>query len=176
MIAGTSFSAAKLLYLLKRAFLRTDIISLGPALCLYFAAIRSSTNPPGVPLPRDATGEPVVLSTNTCPPAFINFFALWSSSVGPIKSLNAEQRHDLARAICDQPLLSSNPHPSTNRIAADLRAVAIEISQRRSFQVGFYYLAHFGLQYYLPRLIMIELFRTGMAATCKLCSIRIGGL
>lgn len=111
-----------------------DIMIAGPALCLYFAAIRSTTSPPGVPLPRDASGEPVILSTQTCPPTFINFFALWASSVAPIKALSSEQRHDLARAICDQPILSSNPHPATNRIAADLRAVAIEISQRRTFQ------------------------------------------
>jgi hypothetical protein len=105
-------------------------------LCLYLAALRSNTNPPSVPLPHSANDEPVVLGANTCPPAFANFFALWASSVGPIKKLTTDQRHDLARAICDQPLQSSNPHPATNRIAADLRAAAIEISQRRTFQVG----------------------------------------
>lgn len=38
--------------------------------------------------------------------------------------------------------MSSNPHPSTNRIAADLRAVAIEISQRRTFQVCHPFVLH----------------------------------
>ncbi|KAF8313600.1 hypothetical protein DL93DRAFT_1148519 [Clavulina sp. PMI_390] len=111
-----------------------DIMISGPALCLYFAAIRSNTSPPGVPLPRDASSEPMMLTSNTCPPAFTNVFALWASSVAPIKSLSADQKHDLARAICDLPLVSSRPHPATGRIAADLRAVAIEISQRRTFQ------------------------------------------
>lgn len=51
-----------------------------------------------------------------------------------IQALTPEHQHDLARIVCNLEPLSTLLHPALNRIAADLRAVAIEISQRRSFQ------------------------------------------
>ncbi|KAF9510286.1 hypothetical protein BS47DRAFT_1348209 [Hydnum rufescens UP504] len=111
-----------------------DIMVSGPALCLYFAALRSTGSPPSVPLPGNTSGTPLVLSAKSCPETFTNFFALWAASVAPIQSLSSPLRHDLARIICDQPPLSPNIRSSLHRIAADLRAVAIEISQRRTFQ------------------------------------------
>ena len=60
-----------------------------------------------------------------------------------IQGLVPEAQHDLARVICGLPPLSASASLSSsaqeqarvvNGIAADLRAVAIEISQRRSFQ------------------------------------------
>ena len=45
-----------------------------------------------------------------------------------------ENQHDLARVVCGLQPISQSPNPEVSGIAADLRAVAIEISQRRSFQ------------------------------------------
>lgn len=112
----------------------------GPALCLYFAALRSNTIPPSVPMPGSSrSSAPQVLNTQTCPPIFQAFFRLWSTTVPTIQSLPSSQQHDLARIICDKaPLTPSSNVPATlqtlNRVAADLRSVAIEITQRRTFQ------------------------------------------
>lgn len=109
----------------------------GPALCLFFGALRSTTNPPSVPLPRsraDKTKPPMHLSRATCPPAFSSFLQVWASSVPTIQALPSQHQHDLARVICDLKPLSQPAHAGIARIAADIRAVAIEISQRRTFQ------------------------------------------
>ncbi|PPQ71661.1 hypothetical protein CVT26_010579 [Gymnopilus dilepis] len=117
-----------------------DLMITGPALCLYFAALRSTTEPPSVPLPRSSkshSSQPTELSYENCPPAFISFLRVWANTVAPIQSLTPEAQHDLARVICGLPPLLPESHPSStlvSGIAADLRAVAIEISQRRSFQ------------------------------------------
>ncbi|KAJ3821826.1 hypothetical protein F5880DRAFT_1732483 [Lentinula raphanica] len=109
-----------------------DLMITGPALCLYFAALRSTTNPPSVPLPRhNKTSEPTELSVENCPPTFVPFLRVWAQNVPSIQALAPEHQHDLARIICD---LSTPLNPTIHGIAADLRAVAIEISQRRSFQ------------------------------------------
>jgi hypothetical protein len=108
-----------------------DLMITGPALSLYFAALRSTTTPPSVPLPSPS---PAPLSSSTCPPAFLPFFTLWASTVPAIQSLAPTHQHDLARIICSLPPLSAPRNPALNAIAADLRAVAIDISQRRSFQ------------------------------------------
>ena len=55
-------------------------------------------------------------------------------NVHPIQNLTPEHQHDLARIICGLEPRTSPIHPDINRVAAELRAVAIEISQRRSFQ------------------------------------------
>ena len=110
----------------------------GPALCLYFAALRSTTNPPSVPLPRrgknGASLPPADLSLTNCPPAFRQFLIVWSQVVPSIQALTPEHQHDLARIICGLEPVSSPLNPRLNGIAADLRAVAIEISMRRTFQ------------------------------------------
>ncbi|EGN98749.1 hypothetical protein SERLA73DRAFT_181379 [Serpula lacrymans var. lacrymans S7.3] len=112
-----------------------DLMITGPALCLYFAALRSTTNPASVPLPRRSkTSPPVELSESNCPPLFVSFLRVWSSNVPRIQSLAPQYQHDLARVICGLEPLSQPPDPNLNGISADLRAVAIEISQRRSFQ------------------------------------------
>ena len=76
------------------------------------------------------------LSYENCPPPFISFLRVWANTVPTIQSLIPEAQHDLARVICGlQPLLQNSENMVViNGIAADLRAVAIEISQRRSFQ------------------------------------------
>ncbi|KAF9442944.1 hypothetical protein P691DRAFT_764734 [Macrolepiota fuliginosa MF-IS2] len=117
-----------------------DLMITGPALCLYFAALRCTTNPPSVPLPRSSTkssssgSAPIDLSEQNCPPTFKPFLRVWAQTVPSIQSLVPEHQHDLARIICDLPPLSRPPNQSLNGIAAELRAVALEISQRRSFQ------------------------------------------
>ncbi|KAI9000490.1 hypothetical protein BD414DRAFT_511201 [Trametes punicea] len=115
-----------------------DLMITGPALCLYFAALRSTTNPPSVPLPRRAKNGatlPVAeLSLTNCPPVFRPFLLVWSQLVPQIQALTPEHQHDLARIICGLPPVSSPLNPRLNGIAADMRAVAIEISMRRTFQ------------------------------------------
>ncbi|KAJ3491492.1 hypothetical protein NLI96_g662 [Meripilus lineatus] len=113
-----------------------DLMITGPALCLYFAALRSTTDPPSVPLPRlsKATTAPTDLSLANCPEVFRPFLIIWSQSVPAIQSLPPEHQHDLARVICNLSPLSNPPNLRLNGIAADLRAVAIEISMRRTFQ------------------------------------------
>ena len=74
------------------------------------------------------------LSRATCPPAFSSFVQVWASAVPAIQALPPAHQHDLARVICNLRPLQDPIHQSINRLAADLRALAIEISQRRSFQ------------------------------------------
>ncbi|CAE6476905.1 unnamed protein product [Rhizoctonia solani] len=132
-----------------------DLMICGPALCLYFAALRSNTNPPGVPLPRPrGSNEPQKrLTAATCPDGFLPFFELWARAVPKIQSLAPEHTYDLASIICGKapvtlPAELPSPFPESpsseqtilsrvHSIAADLRAVAIEISQRRSFQLRY---------------------------------------
>ncbi|KAH9037336.1 hypothetical protein EDB84DRAFT_1587946 [Lactarius hengduanensis] len=117
-----------------------DLMITGPALCLFFAALRCTTNPPSVPLPRGGSGAEKSaprqsLSLANCPTTFVPFMRLWSECVPAIQSLAPERQHDLARVICNlAPLEKPAPPPVIPRLAADLRAIAIEISLRRSFQ------------------------------------------
>ncbi|GJE89773.1 hypothetical protein PsYK624_058800 [Phanerochaete sordida] len=113
-----------------------DLMITGPALCLYFAALRSTTSPPSVPLPRQSksSAPPTALSTNNCPEAFRPFLEVWATTVPSIQALAPEHQHDLARIICGLPPLARPPHSGLNALSADLRAVAIEISMRRTFQ------------------------------------------
>ncbi|KAH9054968.1 hypothetical protein EDB87DRAFT_1688611 [Lactarius vividus] len=117
-----------------------DLMITGPALCLFFAALRCTTNPPSVPLPRGSGGTEKSaprqsLSLANCPTTFVPFMRLWSECVPAIQSLAPERQHDLARVICNlAPLEKPAPPPVIPRLAADLRAIAIEISLRRSFQ------------------------------------------
>ncbi|TDL20823.1 hypothetical protein BD410DRAFT_725213 [Rickenella mellea] len=112
-----------------------DLMITGPALCMYFAALRCTTSPPSVPLPRTSkTAPPMDLSPTNCPPPFAGFLAVWARHVQDIQNLQPEHQHDLARVICGLEPLASPPAPQIPRIAAELRAVAIEISQRRTFQ------------------------------------------
>ncbi|KAG6812675.1 hypothetical protein H0H92_001433 [Tricholoma furcatifolium] len=115
-----------------------DLMITGPALCLYFAALRCTTNPPSVPLPRSSKSRaPVELSYDNCPPAFVGFLQVWAETVPATQNLIPEHQHDLARVICGLEPLAQPVNPAVGGIAADLRAIAIEISQRRSFQDRF---------------------------------------
>jgi hypothetical protein len=107
----------------------------------------STTDPPSIPLPHGEGSrwewseyhlrhdtDSDNLSLANCPVVFIPFLKLWSSCVPTIQKLAPERRHDLARIICDLPPLTQPPLPVLDRLAADLRSISIEISQRRSFQ------------------------------------------
>ncbi|KAG2364572.1 hypothetical protein BDR07DRAFT_1401209 [Suillus spraguei] len=112
-----------------------DLMISGPALCLYFAALRCTTHPPSVPLPRATkSAPPLELSADNCPPAFLGFLAVWAAAVPRIQGLIPQDQHDLARIICGLQPIAIPPNSECAGIAADLRAVAIEISQRRTFQ------------------------------------------
>ncbi|KAH7097365.1 hypothetical protein BKA62DRAFT_643404 [Auriculariales sp. MPI-PUGE-AT-0066] len=123
---------------------QADVVIGGPALCLFFGALRSVTEPPSVPIPQTAPSAnglptksgapPLILSQASCPEQFLPFMRVWSSTVPKIQALAPEYQHDLARILCERPPLQSNLPPEIMGIAADLRAVAIEIGQRRSFQ------------------------------------------
>ncbi|KAH9918293.1 uncharacterized protein B0H18DRAFT_1031437 [Fomitopsis serialis] len=113
-----------------------DLMITGPALCLYFAALRSTTEPPSVPLPRRSKTSTAAfnLSEENCPPTFRPFWLVWSHAVPEIQALTPEHQHDLARIICNLPPIAVPSNSRLCGIAADLRAVAIEISMRRTFQ------------------------------------------
>ncbi|KAH7918230.1 hypothetical protein BV22DRAFT_1041899 [Leucogyrophana mollusca] len=75
MITGTTFPLA-------------PPSSPGPALCLYFAALCSTTQPPSVPLPsRSKSSPPLDLSATNCPPPFLPFLRVWSAAVPLIQGL-----------------------------------------------------------------------------------------
>ncbi|KAJ7259480.1 hypothetical protein B0H12DRAFT_413742 [Mycena haematopus] len=133
----SSLAQAKAEHLLDADVLSSaegDLMITGPALCLYFAALRCTTNPPSVPLPRHNKTTQMELSYDNCPRAFVPFLRVWSNTVPHIQALAPEYQHDLARMICNLEPLTTPVVAALNGIAADLRAVAIEISQRRSFQ------------------------------------------
>ncbi|KAH7918222.1 hypothetical protein BV22DRAFT_1123808 [Leucogyrophana mollusca] len=79
---------------------------------------------------------PLDLSATNCPPVFLPFLRVWSAAVPRIQDLAPQHQHDLARIICGLALISEGRCEGTSLrgIAADLRAIAIEISQCRSFQ------------------------------------------
>src|ERR1700761_1248300 len=107
----------------------------GPALCMYFAALRSTTSPPSVPLPKIDRAHPSVnLSAVNCPSTFVSMLRMWSTLVPRIQGLIPQHQHDLARIICGLEPQSQPLNMDLNRIAAELRSIAIEIGQRRSFQ------------------------------------------
>lgn len=108
-----------------------DVQIVGPSIALYLAALRSTGSPPSISTPH------ITLSEASSPPSLLRFVQLWAGLVPRIQALSEEHQHDLARLICDlepesQPILGSLPG-----LAQDIRAVAIEISQRRTFQERF---------------------------------------
>lgn len=118
-----------------------DIQITGPAVCLFLAALRSEGNPP-----RIATSM-ISLDANNCPASFRNWFILWSECVPQIKALPTDLRHDLARIICDQEPQSQPIRIDIPILAQNLRSIAIEISQRRTFQERFNQDLDYALQF-----------------------------
>ncbi|THU82202.1 hypothetical protein K435DRAFT_808488 [Dendrothele bispora CBS 962.96] len=112
-----------------------DLMITGPALCLYFAALRCTTNPPSVPLPRrrkDSNGTSTASTPTDLHGKLSTSLSLVFFSMG--EALTPEHQHDLARIMCGLDPLTITLSEDVYGIAVDLRVVAIEISQRRSFQ------------------------------------------
>ncbi|PWN92949.1 hypothetical protein FA10DRAFT_263677 [Acaromyces ingoldii] len=104
-----------------------------PSLTLFFAALQARGDPPSIQAPSGA----FELTRDNAPESFASFFALWQSCVPKIKSLNSEARHDLALLLCDREAASSPLRGDVARLAADIKTVAIDIVQRRTFQMRF---------------------------------------
>jgi hypothetical protein len=134
----SSLTQAKMEGLLDAEMLSSaeaDLMITGPALCLYFAALRCTTNPPSVPLPSiSESTSPKELTISNCPSSFTTFLHIWSARVPEIQNLPREYQRDLARIICDIDPIFDPSEKNLRGLAADLRTVAIQISQRRSFQ------------------------------------------
>ncbi|KAK0533454.1 hypothetical protein OC834_002240 [Tilletia horrida] len=113
-----------------------DVQVNGPALCLCFAALQAAGSPPAIRAPDGS----FVLDNANCPPSFRVFFQSWQAEVLPIQRLPLESRHDLIRLICDKPPLHPaiiEQNPDIPRIAATLKSIAINLVQRRTFQLLF---------------------------------------
>ncbi|POY76621.1 hypothetical protein BMF94_0211 [Rhodotorula taiwanensis] len=105
----------------------------GPALVLFYAALQAENDPPSIASP-DGTFR---LSIQTCPPSFADAFRLWQQSVPKIQSYEPELRRDLALILCDQPPQSTPLRMDVVKTAADVKGIALEILQRRTFQTRF---------------------------------------
>ncbi|KAL9938773.1 hypothetical protein V8E36_002492 [Tilletia maclaganii] len=113
-----------------------DIQINGPALCLCFAALQAAGSPPAIRAPDGS----FVMDNANCPPSFRVFFESWQREVIPIQRLSLETRHELIRLICDKPPLQAQlveQHPDVSRIAVTLKSIAINLVQRRTFQLLF---------------------------------------
>ncbi|KDQ51456.1 hypothetical protein JAAARDRAFT_140199, partial [Jaapia argillacea MUCL 33604] len=78
------------------------------------------------------------LTESNCPQwqSFLPYLHIWAQHVTLIQSLTPKSQHDLTCAICSLPPLQQyGGNSDIPRIVSDLRAVAIEINQRRTFQV-----------------------------------------
>ncbi|KAF8330222.1 hypothetical protein F5887DRAFT_1181289 [Amanita rubescens] len=119
---------------------QADLMITGPALCLYFAALRSTTNPPSVPLPRSSKGTPAMeLSFENCPPIFAHFLRVWAEAVPKIQALAPEYQHDLARVptFVLLPIEISQRRSFQDRYASDLQAALDAGESSRSRKVSF---------------------------------------
>ncbi|EJD34042.1 hypothetical protein AURDEDRAFT_140602 [Auricularia subglabra TFB-10046 SS5] len=129
----------RLLYEDPLASAEADIVIAGSALCLFFAALRATTEPSSVPIPGTAVlpgdnGQPTkTVSPTTCPELFLPFM----TTVPNIQALIPDHQRDLARidsSCATARRCKTNLAPEIAGIAADLRAVAVEIGQRQSLQ------------------------------------------
>ncbi|GAA5945838.1 hypothetical protein JCM3775_001901 [Rhodotorula graminis] len=110
-----------------------DVQVAGPALALFFAALGARGSPPSISSPDAAFS----LTTDNCPDTFRNAFSLWQRTVEPVQGFSSTARHDLALLLCEKEVKSSPLRLDVARIAADLKGIALEILQRRSFQMRF---------------------------------------
>ncbi|OAV91594.1 hypothetical protein PTTG_04250 [Puccinia triticina 1-1 BBBD Race 1] len=149
IVAFHSFLQGALAQAHAEQLLDTDVLSsadadiqiAGPAICLFLAALRSEGDPPSI------VTSMISLDATNCPASFRNWFMLWSECVPKIKALSLELRHDLARMICDQEPQCQPIRIDLPIMAQNLRAIAIEISQRRTFQERFSQDLDYALQF-----------------------------
>ncbi|BGP13853.1 hypothetical protein JCM10213_002491 [Rhodosporidiobolus nylandii] len=111
----------------------TDVQIAGPALTLFYSALGARGDPPSISSP-DQTFS---LTSTNCPETFRSAFSLWQTAVHPIQHLPSDARYDLALMLCDKPALSSPLRTDVARLAGDLKGIALEILQRRTFQTRF---------------------------------------
>lgn len=102
---------------------------LGPSLVLFFAALQADQGQPSLLIPSN---PPARLTSSTCPAQFNNLFSLWSRATIRMRTFPSEAKYQVARLCCDK-----RPEQDLEQevvgVFVDLRAVALEISQRRSF-------------------------------------------
>ena len=119
----------------RSLFSSFSIVS-GLALCLCFAALRCTTNPPSVALPLVGdtvrpTQRPTLSRTN-CPSTLMPLMNRWFECVPTIQDLAPERTQELQHVICG--LGPPTSPPDITSLSDKLRSIAIEISQRQSFQ------------------------------------------
>ncbi|GAA5978113.1 hypothetical protein JCM10908_004233 [Rhodotorula pacifica] len=110
-----------------------DVQIAAPSLALFFAALTAEGIPPSIASP-DRT---FVLSSVSCPPSLGDAFRLWQACVPKIRSYPDEANRDLALILCDKPPESMPLRMDVARTAADIKGIALEILQRRTFQTRF---------------------------------------
>ncbi|KDE06668.1 hypothetical protein MVLG_03015 [Microbotryum lychnidis-dioicae p1A1 Lamole] len=118
-----------------------DIRIAGPGLALFFSAL-GATPGPSISAPDGS----FTLTNENCPPFFLSFFHLWQASVPSIRRLPLEARHDLALLLCSKEPLQSVLRRDVVKLSGDLKAVALEIAQRGTFQQRFQADIQFALQ------------------------------
>lgn len=91
------------------------------------------SNPPSVDVPASNTHPAFSLSIATCPSNLLPLFRRWQRAVPSVQKLSTEQAHDVARLICDLEPQTSPVSTLMVKLAADVQALAIQISQRRTF-------------------------------------------
>ncbi|SCV66983.1 BQ2448_5629 [Microbotryum intermedium] len=109
-----------------------DIRIAGPGLALFFCAL-GATPGPSISAPDGS----FTLTNDNCPSSFRSFFHLWQTSVTPIRRLPMEARHDLALLLCYKDPIQSVLRRDVVKLAADLKAIGLEIAQRETFQQRF---------------------------------------
>ncbi|CAG7851954.1 SubName: Full=Uncharacterized protein {ECO:0000313/EMBL:CCA66658.1} [Serendipita indica DSM 11827] len=120
---------------------RQDMSICGTALDLLASAVLADGDPPICELPlvkMDANGKPyaentVPVTSSNSPDALKPFFAAWQNVAQRVQQLDPPRQSTIARIICDLDLTESVMHPLVNQLATDLRKLAKEINQSRSF-------------------------------------------
>ncbi|GAA5848542.1 hypothetical protein JCM8547_004545 [Rhodosporidiobolus lusitaniae] len=110
-----------------------DVQVAGPSLALFYSALGARGDPPSISSPDGS----FALTSDNCPPTFTNAFGTWQAAVKPIQSLPSAARYDLALLLCDKAPAWSPLRTDVARLAGDLKGIALEILQRRTFQERF---------------------------------------
>lgn len=97
------------------------------------SAWKTVSNPPAVDVPASATNPAFSLSISTCPSTLLPLLRRFQRAVPLVQKLSTEQAHDVARLMCDLEPQTSPVSTLMVKLAADIQALAIQISQRRTF-------------------------------------------
>jgi hypothetical protein len=106
-----------------------DLQAIGPSLVVLFACLTADPHHPTVKLP---VSPPAVLRRSTCPPTFKKLFKLFCLITPQIHSFPTPYQHDIVRLLVGLPPEESPIRQDVARAAESIRAIAIEISQRRT--------------------------------------------